>query len=118
MAKIVLFFLLFVLPFFSHEPRTGVQLGVHAKAPPLTPDTLQKLARIGIRFTFPTPRPNLRSNLSNSREGGVLFLTDFKEEVFRKWLEMPEFRPGSISMGEDYLIELNKTGGLGFDPSP
>lgn len=115
MAKVTLFFLLFGLSLFSN---TEVQWGVRAKAPPLTPDTLQKLAKIGIRFTFPTPRPNLRSDLSMSRENGVLFLTDFKQEVFRKWLEKPEFRPGSISMGGDPVVELNETGGLGFDPSP
>jgi hypothetical protein len=121
MAKIGLFFLLFFLPLFSNNPpRAEVQWGVHAKAPPLTPDTLQKLAKIGIRFTFPAPRRNLGSNPSTNREGGLLFITDFNEkaEKFRKWLEMPEFRPGNISMGEDPVVELKETGGLGFDPSP
>lgn len=124
MAKISLLFLLAFLPLFSSdEPSSHAQLGLSVKTPPLTPATLQKLARIGIRFTFPTPRQNLRSNLSNSREGGVLFITDFNEkaEAFRKWIEIPQFRPGNILMIEDEkdrLIELEKTGGLRFDPSP
>ncbi|MBX7066508.1 MAG: DUF2608 domain-containing protein [Parachlamydiales bacterium] len=82
---------------FQHS--AGAVFGLTALQPPVNAAILKELALIGIDFTFTAPaRPNLETKAPVRWEGGVLFISDFnrKAEVFRKWLEMAQFRPSKI----------------------
>lgn len=81
------------------QETAGAVFGLTALQPPVNAALLKELAFIGIDFTFTAPyRPNLESKAPARWEGGVLFITDFnsKAKVFRKWLEMAQFRPSNI----------------------
>ncbi len=89
-------------------------LGLIAQGLPINGDTLKHLAMIGIDFTFNNLfSSNLESKAPIQWEGGVLFISDFnsKAKVFRKWLEMAQFRPSQIVIidsGLTNLIEMEK----------
>jgi len=96
------------------QQSAGAVFGLTARHPPVCAATLKQLAYIGIDFTFSAPFcPNLETMTPTRWEGGVLFLTDFnkKGEVFRKWLEISQFRPSKIVLiddGERHLISMEK----------
>lgn len=85
------------------QPHTLV-LGINPKLPPIAPDTLRKLAYIGIEYTFNTTfQPKAETKTPDEWEGGIRFLSDFegKAEVFRKWFEISLIKPDQIVIIDD-----------------
>lgn len=94
------------------QESAGAVFGLTALQPPVNAALLKELAFIGIDFTFTAPyRPNLEAKAPVRWEGGVLFIADFnrKAEVFRKWLEIAQFRPSKlviIDTGKESQTEM------------
>lgn len=96
MAKIAIFLILISSIFAKEESICNLT----AHGLPVNSITIKELAYLSIGYTFNTPFcPNLEARSPPPWEGGgIVFMADFnrKAKVFRKWLNMAQFRPSKL----------------------